>query len=331
MSGYLVYDSVGTAGGLLHNSANLAAQIREAFLLGRTLVVPPPNLAARHDGGYPSPPEWGRYVDLENSLLEIKHKNGESEIRRFPVLSQDDFRSLKIPDKECLHLSGESPVSDEQNRRHRVISKTLAFAGKMNRDIIPMGLYYENARVAGIEVGFKPSELVESLARPVLQALGEEYAAVHFRIFLSEGARSRTRLLGLGVVCGLLTRLFVKDFKKLIPRDLPVYFMTSHPGGNRHQHLGKHFTVFSYRRFPELKRLVSQHEAPPDNYLLAQVEYCIFAHADIRISTRKSFKHTPITRYLIMAGQKPDSGVPVNLLEASGNLFVRILKRRGWL
>ena len=316
MSGYLVYDSAGMPGGLMHLFGNLTQLVREAALLGRTLVVPPPNLDSSLSGGYSPPPVWSRYADLENSLLEIKYKNGESEIRRFPVLSQDDFRSLKIPDKECLHLSGESPVSDEQNRRHRVISKTLAFADKMNRDIIPMGNYYENARVAGIEVGFKPSELVESLARPVLQALGEEYAAVHFRTYGYSRAFS--------CLDSRVTGLFMKDIKRLIPRGTPLYFMTNHLDGNYSGHLEKHFTVFTYRRFPELRRLMSQ--CQPDNYLLAQVEYCIFAHAAIRLCTKESFKHTPITRYLIIAGQKPDSGIPVNLIEASRNLFVRILK-----
>lgn len=57
MSAYLVYNVIGVgSAGLHHNLSNLSAQIREAVLLGRTLVVPPPDLSAKHNDGYPPPP-----------------------------------------------------------------------------------------------------------------------------------------------------------------------------------------------------------------------------------------------------------------------------------
>ncbi|MDD9886740.1 MAG: hypothetical protein OXU83_06245 [Gammaproteobacteria bacterium] len=328
--GYLVYASVGSTGGLIHNFSNLGTQIREAACLGRTLVVPPPNLEARHNRGHLPPPGWSRYTDLENSLLRIQYRNGDSRDCRLSVVSRDDFGSLGIPDTECLRLPGVSPVSDGQNRDYRVISKTLP-ANAMTHATIPLNHYYDRARIAGIGVGFKPSALVESLAGPVLRALGEEYAAVHFRIIRLEGVLSRRKFPGFGAVCGWLTGCFIKDLKRLIPRGMPLYFMTNHHAGNYHEHLAKHFTVFTHRRFPELRRLLSPSEGPPDNYLLAQTEYRIFASADIRIGTKEYGAPTPITRYLIMAGEKPDSGPPFNLVEASGNFLVRVLKRDGHL
>ncbi len=86
MSTYLVYDVIGVdRAGLHHNLANLSAQIREAVLLGRALVAPPPALSVNHNEGYPSPPEWNRYVDLENSLLHIRYNSGASTICPMPI------------------------------------------------------------------------------------------------------------------------------------------------------------------------------------------------------------------------------------------------------
>lgn len=64
------------------------------------------------------------------------------------------------------------------------------------------------------------------------------------------------------------------------------------------------------------------------NYLLAQVEYHLFAWAGLKVRTHPFHKPTPITRCLAMAGQKPDNGLSVNLVETSTNPLVRILKRR---
>ena len=331
MSGYLVYNAIcGTGaayGGVQHNLSDLAAQVREAVLLGRTLVVPPPALAVRFNEGYPSSPVWNRYVDLENSLLHIRYKNGEHTICPMPVMSRADFHRLHIPEREYLRLSGETPVSDEHNRRYRVIFKTLATAKPvMNRDIIPLNVYYDHSRIASITTGFKPPELVELLAQPVLQALGTSYAAVHFRRVAPAVFFSQIAVPVLGIRCGFFPCLVMSDLKRLIPRDMPVYFMTDDHRGTYAEGLGQHFTVFTWRRFPELRRLLVQDGTPPDNYLLMQVEQLLFASADVRINTYDDTAHTGFTRYLIMTGKKPDGDFPVRLIRDSKRHVVRLVR-----
>lgn len=330
MSGYLVYNAIcGTeiAYGLQHNLSDLAAQIREAVLLGRTLVVPPPALAIRYNEGYPSSPVWNRYVDLENSLLHIRYKNGEHTICPMPIMSRADFHRLHIPEQEYLRLPGETPVSDEPNRRYQVIFKTLRTSRPvMNREIIPLNVYYDHSRIASITTGFKPPELVESLAQPVLQALGTSYAAVHFRRVAPAVFFSQVTVPVLGIRCGFFPCLVMSDLKRLIPRDMPVYFMTDDHRGTYAEGLGQHFTVFTWRRFPELRRLLAQDGTPPDNYLLMQVEQLLFASAEVRINTYEDNAHTSFTRYLIMIGKKPDGDFPVSLIRDSRRHVVRLVR-----
>lgn len=271
----------------------------------------------------PPPPIWDRYVDLENSLVRIHYKNGTSAIRPMPVLSRRDFDRLCISQQDCLRLPSATPVSDEHNRRYRVIRKTLT-APQMNRHHIPLSAYYDNARVAGITTGFKSSDRVESLAQPVLQTLGESYAAVHFRRIGAAAFFAQVKAPLLGLTCGLFPAVSMRDLKRWVPPDTPLYFMSDHHRGAYAERLGKHFNVFTWRRFPELKRLLPRDGTPPDNYLLAQVEYRIFASAGIKIGTHETDSHPPITRYLMMAGKQPDAALPVSLIRDSGNRFVRL-------
>lgn len=255
--------------------------------------------------------------------MRIHDKDGTSVIRPLPVMSAAAFSRLQIPQREYLRLPAAAPVSNRHHRRP-VIAKTLT-ATQMNRYTIPLSVYYADAPVAAITTGFKPSAQVEALAQPVLQALGERYAALHFRRIGAAALLSQVKAPGVGARCGLFPAVSMRDLKRWLPGDMPVYFMTDHLDGAYHKRLGKHFTVLTWRQFSPLRRLLEA--TAPDNYLLAQVEYRIFASARIQVGTHDTNMPPPITRYLMMTGEQPARDAPISLIRDSESHVVHAAMR----
>ena len=298
---YLVYEtSAPTATGINHQVRNLKCLMAEAHRSGRTAVLPSLNLSSHHNFGFAGSWRWDTYFDLSASRLV------EADGRRLPLpLSRSPVSAgLQV---ERLALGAPMP----RTNRDVVIRRIAASVWPAD---VP-----GDWRVPAFDL--RPSALVMALAEPVAGELaargGGAFAAAHVRrgdlrygplLWYTSPGRIQYMLRQLGVADGA-----------------PVFFLSDEHAPRFWRAVGRHVGVVRYVDFPRLRALVSG-DAPPDNYLLYEVEKAVMRCATICLGTfDRPYYDVAVDAFLVPQSAKKSARMMRLAVKAAANGLRRSL------
>lgn len=297
---YLVYAtrSPGYASGLTDRRASLAALLAEAEALGRAVVLPPAALAGLHntattDAG-PVEAPWSKYVDVE----ALAHMLGVEVVEAHELVLGDGLAGLPWEQRLAAAVKGlggtvtvvHDDVPVDALRRelghenlvvrlwpdshwHRAFPDTLARAAELHA----VGM---TTSLASANPAFRPSRLVASLAKPVLDTLGGQFAAAHVR--RGDKLRGHPPLAAWASVTSLADAL-----RPARERGIDALYIAYQAAAEQEPLefaplAEEGWRIFVAADFPWLTEVVEEDE---DNYLLFAVEMAVVDSAAFAVRT----------------------------------------------
>lgn len=264
---YLKYETPApVVAGLLHQAANLRCLLHEAHVTGRLAILPSLRLMPEHNFGVSLDWRWEQYFDLPRSTLI------DADGRQHPLPICDEPPADGV---RTLRVRGRERVPERALECPLVVRRVSHY---LFRKALPLDAW------PAVKIDLRAAPRAAALARPVVRHLkasgggrfvavlvrrGERVAAGEYPSWMTEPAHVMRCLRARGVADGAL-----------------VYLASDERDPDFWRPLQEVYRLFRYVDFPALAALVSPvGAAPPDNYLLYQVQLEVLRQGTVRLDT----------------------------------------------
>lgn len=264
---YLKYETPAPiVAGLLHQAANLRCLLHEAHVTGRLAILPSLRLLPEHNFGVDLDWRWENYFDLPRSALI--DANG----RRWPLPicaepPPDAVRTLRVRGRERIPERALDTPLVVRRIPHYLFRKALPLAAW-----------------PAAKIDLRASPRAVALARPVVQHLKASGGGGFIAVRVRRGGR-----VAAGEYPGWMTEPvhIMRCLRERGVRDgASVFVASDERDPDFWRPLQEAYRLFRDIDFPALGALSSRvGTAPPDNYLLYQVELEVLRQGAVRLDT----------------------------------------------
>ena len=286
----------------------LRGAIREAIHLDRTLVVGTFSIDADGNLGHALQNlNYGQFIDLDKTQICGISDSDITDLKEsFHHTYIEDFDLKAYPNNEILSIEDNEAITAEQNQSYKVVIRKTTQDEYANN--------YPNTLVR-----FFPSAEVDRLTDIVLKAMGTNLEEVKKRATIYYGADFSSNQDYFQkpapphpayYQCVHIPytkhptpeQLYITDLRQIKEnlkrfggKDNTVYIISNISDTNYFKTLKKHYTVYQYHDFPELKALVSgDNQQPINNALLHSVEKNILELAALKMIPFENLSGLPI-------------------------------------